>query len=235
MIRKFIYRVCNVLGNILIIRIADKIYKPPAKEKTKVQMAIEKWVADNGETTLRLNYDLNENSIVLDLGGYKGQWTSDIYSRYNCKIFVFEPLEEFANEIRTRFERNKNIKVFSFGLSDKVKTETLSIDGYASSVYKSSENSNTIRLISASDFFQEHRIEFIDLMKINIEGGEYDLLEHLIEKGYISKIKNLQIQFHDFVPDAMRRMLHIHDQLNKSHKLSYHYEFVWENWVLNGI
>ena len=40
------------------------------------------WFKDNGDKTHRLNYNLNEKSIVFDLGGYEGQWASDIFSKY---------------------------------------------------------------------------------------------------------------------------------------------------------
>ena len=30
-----------------------------------------KWFADQGDYTHNINYDLDENSIVIDLGGYK--------------------------------------------------------------------------------------------------------------------------------------------------------------------
>ena len=69
-------------------------------------------------------------------------------------------------------------------------------------------------------------------MKINIEGGEYDLLEHLIETGFVKNIFDLQIQFHDFIPNARGRMENIQKKLKKTHKLSYQYEFVWESWKL---
>lgn len=38
---------------------------------------------------LRYNYDLNEDSVVFDLGGYKGEWTEKIFSKYRCYIYVF--------------------------------------------------------------------------------------------------------------------------------------------------
>ena len=43
-------------------------------------------------------------------------------------------------------------------------------------------------------------------MKINIEGGEYELLERLIAADLIRKIDDIQVQFHNFVPDAAARM-----------------------------
>lgn len=231
--RKLIYRICHIIGNILIVRIANKIYQPPAKEKSEKEKLIEIWINNNWDNTLRLNYNLNKDSLVIDLGGYQGQWASDIYSKYNCKIKIFEPCIDFAKNITERFKLNQNIEVFSFGLSDKNTTALLSIDENSSSIYKTGKDFQEIILMQASDFFSKKNICKIDLMKINIEGGEYDLLDHLIESGFIKNIDNLQIQFHDFVPDARQRMLKIQADLNKSHTLSYQYEFVWENWVLD--
>ena len=67
-------------------------------------------------------------------------------------------------------------------------------------------------------------------MKINIEGAEYDLLEHLIDTGLISNIHNIQVQFHDFVSNAEQRMIMLQKELEKTHGLTYQYPFVWENW-----
>ena len=70
------------------------------------QLMVRKWYADGGDYALRFNYDLNEESVVFDLGGYEGQWASDLFGRYQCTIFVFEPVSSFANRISERFTRN---------------------------------------------------------------------------------------------------------------------------------
>ena len=73
----------------------------------------------------------------------------------------------------------------------------------------------------------------VDLIKINIEGGEYEVLESLIADNKLSMFKNLQIQFHDFIiENAKERMSKIQQELAKTHVLTYQYEFVWENWKL---
>jgi len=69
------------------------------------------WLIVKGDETLRLNYPLSRNSIVFDLGGYKGQWASDVYSRYLCTIYVFEPVKEFFEKIKDKFSKNSKIKV----------------------------------------------------------------------------------------------------------------------------
>jgi FkbM family methyltransferase len=188
------------------------------------------WFSTHGDQNLRLNYDLTEESIVFDVGGYEGQWAGDIFSKYHCTIHTFEPVEEYANQIGERFAYNNKVLLHRFGLAGKTKKAWLSVSADGSSIFKESDNMQEISLIKAIDFIKENDIHTIDLMKINIEGGEYELLEHLIDADFIRNIINLQVQFHDFVPGATGRMVKIQEALQKTHYLSYQYEFVWENW-----
>ena len=200
----------------------------------KFLWAIHNWFKIRGDENLRINYDLNEKSIVFDVGGYKGDFTYQINKKYNCNIYVFEPISEFYNIIKVRFEKQKKIKVFNFGLSSYDDETTLFINDNASSVYSKSINTikEQIYLKSISDFIKAQNISKIDLLKLNIEGGEYEILESLIELKLINQITNLQIQFHDFVPKAIKRRESIRQNLSKTHKLTYDYYFVWENWIL---
>ena len=188
------------------------------------------WFRDEGDRTLRLNYILNAKSMVLDLGGYRGQWASDIYAMYGCTIHVFEPVMQFAEDIRRRFEKNTKIYVHEFGLGDKNQTVSIHLAYDGSSIYRSGCNSVSARLVDAATFLESEGIKQIDLMKINIEGGEYDLLDSLIAAGLISQIRNIQVQFHDCIPEAALRMRQIQNALSHTHTLTYQYEFVWENW-----
>lgn len=190
-----------------------------------------KWREDDGVRTHRMNYDLNCHSLVFDLGGYDGQWSSDIFSRYCCNIYIFEPVEEFAEIMSNRFIKNRKIKIFNFGLAEKNSKEIIAVNNDASSLFSKRKGKlKEIALVRASEFLQQNFISHIDLMKINIEGGEYDLLEHLIESGMITMIENIQVQFHEFIPDAEKRMLKIQTELLKTHSLTYQYKFVFENW-----
>ncbi len=207
--------------------------KLESKEISLQKRRVAPWFKANGDKTFRLEYEeLNQDSVVFDLGGYEGQWASDIFSKYCSNIFIFEPSKPFSDKIKKRFSSNPKVKVFDFGLSNKTYTTELALAGNASSVFKESNLKEEIELISAMEFFKMHKIEKIDLIKINIEGGEYDLLEYLIYEQLIERFKNIQIQFHDFIPDAVERMKAIQKDLNKTHHLTYHFEFVWENWKI---
>lgn len=192
------------------------------------------WFKDRGDETLRLDYNLTKDSVVFDLGGYEGKWTQKIYDKYRCNVFVFEPHELFFRTIVSRFEDVPEIEVFNFGLSKKNQTLPFVVSGASSSAFIDNKGvETTIKLINISTFLQEKKINKIDLMKINIEGGEYELLEGILESNLASKIINIQVQFHDFiVPFAKKKMKKIQNNLSQTHKLTYAYDFVWENWVL---
>lgn len=206
--------------------------------KKKEQLKIQKkrckpWFAANGDKTLRLDYELSESSVVLDLGGFKGGFTNEIYDRYLCNIHVFEPVISFYKIIENKFQNIPKIIAYPFGLSNEDKLLSISNSGDASSVFIETEGSEKIVLKSIINFIKDNNIASIDLIKINIEGGEYEVLESLLEAGMITIFKNLQIQFHDFIIDnAEERMKNIQNQLSKTHEISYQYNFVWENWKI---
>lgn len=194
---------------------------------------VKPWFAVKGDETLRLNYDLNSNSIVFDVGGYEGWFSTEIFCKYGSNIYIFEPVDEFYSSIKKKFSDNDKIKLFNFGLADEDKKMAINILENSSSVYLKGENNKDIQLKSIVNFLKNHNIKHVDLMKINIEGGEYELLESLIDNNCIEIFKNIQVQFHDFlIENAKERMTKIQENLSKTHKITYQYEFVWENWKL---
>ena len=192
-----------------------------------------RWTVDGGDEKFRYDYNLNSESLVMDLGGYKGQFASDIFARYNCRVLVFEPVKLFAEKIKDRFKSNGKIEVFCLAVGEKRRTEVINLCGDGSSMYATGSAKETIQFEDVAEFFAQHHIKSVDLLKVNIEGGEYELLSRLIQLGIISKIKNIQVQFHNISTDSQVRMEMICNALRKTHCPTYQYKFVWENWALN--
>lgn len=189
------------------------------------------WKKREREDRPRTNYpELGPDSIVFDLGGYWGQWASDIQAQYTSRVLVFEPLPSFAERITKRFQLNESIEVYPFGLGPRDEQIELgeAADATSAFVNKGKTVSGELRDIQA--FLKEQGIDQIDLMKINIEGGEYELLEYLIATGIVQKVKNIQVQFHHFMPNAKERMERIQQNLHATHELTYQFTFLWENW-----
>jgi FkbM family methyltransferase len=223
--RRFTAGVLQSLGH-AALKASRHIYLAPQDKR------VIPWFRDRGDMNLRLQYVLGPNALVVDAGGYEGQWSSDIYAMYQCRIDVFEPVFEFAQAIELRFKSNPCITVHRLGLGNRNTTMRIGVAGNGSSIYKRGNRVEEIAVVRAADYLRDHSILPIDLLKINIEGAEYDLLDHLIESGLISAIRNIQVQFHDFVPDAESRMTKIQRSLAETHALTYQYLFVWENWQL---
>lgn len=191
------------------------------------------WLRDKGDEKLSLDHPLDENSIVVDLGGYLGEWSVEIFKKYNCNIHIFEPVNNYYLEIKKVLPSSK-IKINQYGLANETYTTSINIGAEASSVFKTGGEQETIRLVNFMDYIKENGIQKIDLIKINIEGAEYDLLEYLVKTDYINHIHNIQVQFHDFFPDSGKRMKAIQKNLSKTHRLTFQYPFIWENWRLKS-
>jgi len=196
----------------------------------RVSLDLIKWRLARGDNTLRLNYELRVDSLVFDVGGYRGDWSELISRKYNCSIHIFEPVRAYSSRLRERFKDNPKLFIHQFGLSDRNYTGRISIMEDASSLFRSAGICEEIQLVKFSDFVKSNQISHIHLMKINIEGGEYELLEHMIESGFIRDVDDIQVQFHDFVPSARKRMNDIRNGISVTHSPSYSFDFIWENW-----
>ena len=186
-------------------------------------------------------YNLNENSLVFDIGGYRGEWAASIIEKYNPYIHIFEPVKEFFDGCVRRFMDSPKTIISQFGLSDKDRDITIAKQEMNSSAYRGGENQTKlpdsvygeakpeeIKLLDICKFLKYTKN--VDLISINCEGGEYDILFRLIETGQIKLFDNVQVQFHDFHPNAVEFRDKIRASLSLTHIERFCYPFVWESW-----
>jgi len=193
------------------------------------------WLLRDGDNKASLNYPLNSDSIVFDIGAYQGNFTKKIYDEFRCKVYAFEPIQKEYLNLEKQFKEYKNdIRIYNFGLLDSDEEVYFSnIDG-ASSIFSRPEGelSIKVKLKSFNNFINENSIEKIDLLYMNIEGSEYRLLREIIDSGYINNIEFLQVQFHNFVDEAKLKRKHLRNELKKTHSNIFNYPFIWEAWRL---
>ncbi len=189
------------------------------------------WNLRKGDDKLSLDYPLNNDSIFFDVGGYTGEFTEKIINKFNCYSYIFEPSNEFFKIIEKKFNNKPNIFMINSALSDYSGISHLGGGGTGSSIVKKGGNEE-VSVISFKDFIDENKITNIDYLKLNIEGSEYELLEHIIEIGFIKNINHIQVQFHNFVPDAGKKRKNLRTKLKKTHGIVFNFPFVWERWDL---
>lgn len=140
-----------------------------------------------------LDWPLTSDSVVVEVGGYKGRWALQIAERYHPQLFVFEP-QPWAHAV-CQAALGDAASVFPFGLGDHDGTLPMGAwetDGC--SFVKSGEGEGRISEIAAA--FRRLEIGTPDLMLMNIEGYEYTLLPHMLDQGILPR--RLMVQFHPF-------------------------------------
>lgn len=166
------------------------------------------WQEENLEYK-RYEYDLSPDDLVLDIGSYQNEFGNKIKEMYGCKIEAFDALD------------NRAAWTYDGALQ-------MGGQYYYTSLYDKDTPQNEFKCVDIAPYLQRE----VGLVKINIEGGEYELLAYIISQGLIKNIRNLQVQFH--LVDAVN-LDNIYNtiahQLSLTHKLEWRYPFVWESWT----
>lgn len=200
----------------------------------KINQEIGQWFRDRGDQTHILNYPLNENSIVMDLGGFTGTWISGVLDRFNCNAYVIEPIKDFYSVMCDKFKNNDKVRLKMVGVADENKKSEIYLHGDESTTHTKSGGEKIEVVFETMDkILSDWNLTEVDLLQINIEGEEYPLLEYMLEHDLVKHFKNIQIQFHyiglDY--DVISRRKKIQEGLKeKGFTQTYNYEFVWESW-----
>lgn len=189
------------------------------------------WNRDRGNETRILEYPLNQDSWIIELGGYEGWFTEKAYNKFKCNILSVEPI--FYDTLINKFKNFDKIRIECCGISDEEKEIDLFIDGDATSNYsKVSDNIKKIICHPIEYFIEKYNIEKINLVQINIEGEEYSLLEKWISSDILNRIQYIQVQYHDFVPNYIDRKKNIEKGLiDRDFENLWDYDIVFSSWV----
>ena len=201
--------------------------------QSEINEQLLKWRKDNGDHTHNLNYKLNADSIVIDLGGYEGIWGQKIIEKYNSNLYIVEPITKYYDALSKKFSSNDKVKILKAGVSSKNKDSIIYIKDDSSSCIQCDSFSSTekIKLLTLKNVFEIFQIDRADLLQINIEGSEYDLLQGLANEEILKRIKNLQVQFHINIENYNERRYDIHQKLiSNGFVKKFDYPFVWEGW-----
>jgi FkbM family methyltransferase len=183
------------------------------------------WFELENDYFLLRDFDLNENSLVVDIGCFTGVWLKDMYCKYNCNCIGIEPIEKYYLSAK-RILVNEKIKLYNFGLTvDADSMHYMNDTGDASTL--SNKQTNTfVKLTNLHTFFNSIN-QPIDVLQINIEGYEYQLLPVLLQTNYLDNVKHLQIQFHNTDKQSVQQMNNIISELQRKFQTKFNYDFVW--------
>jgi len=150
---------------------------------------------------------------IFDIGANEGQ-TTERYSKMfpTATIYSFEPMPEVFTLLERKFHENPQIIVNQLAVSDAVGTADFYLHAYTSNVWNSllpkapdsnivPEDVSAIKVptITIDVFCDRHNINTIDLLKLDIQGGELLALKgalNMLQKGGIKLIYS-EVNFSD--------------------------------------
>jgi len=197
----------------------------------------EMWERDRGDEIKIIDYPLDSNSQVIELGGFTGVWSKKIIDKFNPNLIIVEPIPQFVNELKLNFGNNPKVNIEGVAISTSNKTINLYVKGCATSETNVvSKRKISVDSYDINYFISKYNLTKIDLIQINIECEEYPLIINWIEIGFLKNVKYLQVQFHTFCENYEEKYELISQGLKEiGFEINYKYDFVWESWINKNI
>jgi FkbM family methyltransferase len=174
---------------------------------------------------IRHGITLNEGDCIFDIGANIGLFSLFVKEiQKSVQIFAFEPIKQIFNVLQANVSLHdlENISLFNYGLSSEnnpVKLFTFYPNMAGNSTIRPSEKSEQREVMNVvlnkdvveylfqseevrgevrtlSSVINELDVQSIDLLKIDVEGEEYEVLQG-INQNHWSRVKQIVIEVHD--------------------------------------
>jgi FkbM family methyltransferase len=163
-------------------------------------------------------FNIQRDDVVVDCGANVGNVSAALLSM-GARVYAFEPNPHVFRIIEQRFKSSgQRIQCIPKGVWSSCRTSRLFHSplcaddparwGVSSSVVEdkpnvSAESYSQIELVDINDFIVSLNCR-VKLLKLDIEGGEFEVIEHLIEQGGIDRIDFLVAETHEKIIPSLR-------------------------------
>lgn len=150
------------------------------------------------------HFELPENPVVIDIGGYIGDFTLYAAKYLNArKVIVYEPTKENFELLSRNIGNNSfNGEVIAVnkavGIDSVIRLNVEVCDNeeiHVSSYWYQNTEQRVIPCVTLPELMEIHGLESVDLLKVDCEGGEYDIFPALSE-ATLGRIRNIVFEYH---------------------------------------
>jgi FkbM family methyltransferase len=165
-------------------------------------------------------HSLHPGSIVYSIGiGQDVSFDLSLIAKHGCKIHAYDPTPQsvqwVAQHVQEPLFHMTPTALAAFDGTIKLYLPTsLSTDDVSASAFNLQENSQTSKhgVVDKSELFfeapcrtlsslmQENGHDYCDLVKMDVEGVEYDVLQQICDQGLVRSIGQLLVEFHHYFP-----------------------------------
>jgi FkbM family methyltransferase len=147
-------------------------------------------------------------AVIVDLGACLGEFTKEFKEKFNGvknSVLVeanptnFNLIEESENVTKI----NKFISTVKGGYEKFLEDPKSPYNGTSLFNYFENPIEHKIERITLDEIIENYGLVRIDILKIDIEGAEYELLENLSPKVF-DAVDQITVEFHDFLDPELR-------------------------------
>ena len=168
-----------------------------------------------------LKKSLREINIFIDIGAHKGTYTDLILNNLLVinKLILIEPQKNIFEFIKNKYKNNKNIIIYNNAISNKEKLMKLFINKhdltssltevdkknkylnlkaklFGGSINQMITKKYNIKAINLKKLAKKEKIDYVDLIKIDTEGHEFQVLQGAGD--FLKKnVKYIIVEFHN--------------------------------------
>ena len=142
--------------------------------------------------------------VIFDVGAHIGNFSlaSNVFYK-NSQIYSFEPVKNTFDILSKNTSEYENMKIFNIAIGEENKKDVIffsDLEKDRSSFFKDNiinqENLKTqeIEIKTLSSITKENNISYIDILKIDVEGFEYEAIEGASD--ILNRVKFIIIENH---------------------------------------
>jgi FkbM family methyltransferase len=150
---------------------------------------------------------VNAKSVIADVGvGEDISFSTSLISRFGCTVHGFDPTPRAKAHVQSVNE--PKFKLHEFGLSDRTHNAEFHLpsnEAHVSGSLISAEHLKgetlQVKLIDVAEMFRVLDTDRIDILKIDIEGSEYDVIGSEAFASHADRIGAVCLEFHHRWPE----------------------------------
>jgi FkbM family methyltransferase len=158
---------------------------------------------------------INADSIVLDLGANRGEFSHGMIQRFGCRVLSAELLLELCSQI----DGHPLLTLLNIAVGGKNQDVTMHLfprrcaSVLGARTKEESPRTRTLPMVTLAEFKRLGSADRVDLLKLDIEGAEIDLFE-ACRDDELKEIRQITVEFHEFIyPEQHDAVLRIQNRL----------------------
>lgn len=171
---------------------------------------------------------IGAGGVVIDGGAHRCEFANEIASRFDVRVIALEPNPALATG-----DRHPQVTLVRGALADSDGSAFFKVDENPEASALCTPGSEAgagavmeVEKFSLASILDNHSIDTVELLKLDIEGTEYLVLETL-DSAMAKRINQISVEFHPMNPigSERERMFRVFERLNDlgfaSYKMSY--------------